>query len=251
MADTTNIKEPQSSLLLRKAMMDAMSPHLEEATGDYSATFTTTLSAPQESQRIDFPVTQTFSEEEVGPDNPCDFYGQSVDNPLTFTVTGNSSSEMQQYTVPIPASIGTLYGGYFDVTNGIVYQTYLFARMTWGGMGNATAYSTHTRKRVRIASSGDVVVSDEQKCNIAPYGYNGATDASHFYVAADGYAYVYLPSSTPNSTVIQICVPLTNPIPYTNEAVEVTTYAGENSISTDDFPVTVSYWTRPVISGGK
>lgn len=232
------------SIHLFKGMIDAIQPRLATYNSAGDGVIYTTLTAPIKRLAL------TYQPNQDGTGTP------SINNVRNFIGTTGVAvliNSDEEASITFPQSVGTLYGGIIDATNGILYRTHVYVRIPWGSMANATVYSEYTRKRVKIGGSGEFVVNITndpwgQLCNVAPYGNSGAADTHHFYVSADGYAYLYMANDTPGSTVVEICVRLNTPTPYNIDSVNININKGTNTIQvtpySDKWTTEAEYWTH-------
>lgn len=77
---------------------------------------------------------------------------------------------------------------------------------------------------------------------VSAYVESTTYQSAHYYVSENlDAAFISLPNSTPENTVVQVCAKLAEPIEYTLTPQEVKTYLGQNNIWSDTGDTEVTY----------
>ena len=115
------------------------------------------------------------------------------------------------YFNPNPDSVRC--GGYSDFVNGWHSVTHVLVDGYWGDIKDGTPDATTGYDRGVLEFSEDVLPKSAQSdygiyigCNVTNSVSNAGKDvaANHFYVGENNKAYIFLPSTTPDNTHIQI-----------------------------------------------
>lgn len=162
---------------------------------------------------------------------------------VASAATAYSPYSGSSYPVTFPAEAGTVYGGYVDLVNGEVWQTYKFATKTWGEYGVTVNLGSNTRRRFDFSSTVSTQTGVGKYCSVAPWVYSFAQDSLHFYVE-NGYAWVYLPTGTDDTLTFDLAVPLITPIRVgTLTPQQIKSFKGANTIWSDtNGNVDIKYW---------
>ena len=155
----------------------------------------------------------------------------------------NDPQDGTTYTVNIPATPGTVYGGTLDIVKGVLTVTHTYHELAVANMDNAENYPGWKNQTwVSDLAQGASVSS-------APSGsyININTDTSHygqyFSINRTG-GIIFLPTlkytltqsewqSTYPNLVVQICAPLSTPVTYQLTPQQIETLAGYNYITAD------------------
>jgi hypothetical protein len=165
---------------------------------------------------------------------------------------GSIETDYEPYTgatIPItfPSEAGTVYGGYVDLTNGELVQTWNYIRANERTWSNYSAYQVfYTNKSDRSEDSRDI--SDKLK-SYTGYGWANAPDNSiisgnrnsmfikHLGVSSNAEFKEWLDEVDPI-----IYYELAEPIHYTLTPTQLKTLCGTNNIWSNAGDITLSYW---------
>ena len=152
----------------------------------------------------------------------------------------------ETYEVDWTTEAGTVYGGTLDVTTGVLtvdrayYTTTLSTKNLFaeGAYDQYVFYSRLTGGYPVSAIEADTSI--RPICNIAPYLYSNSQTSLHFYSSSDTFQ-VFVPSGTPETTVVEVMYFITQPQTYQLTPEEVKTVLGQNNIFADCGDSTVQY----------
>lgn len=145
------------------------------------------------------------------------------------TITNKDDLDNPTETKTLTISLGqTVYGGYLNISTGLLTITHILIEKTWGEYTSKTTLGNYKRGTISLAQRS--VRNDPNAiCNIAPWFLNYTSDTLHFYVSEQS-ANVFLPVDTTNDTVIQIRYELATPQTYQLTPAQVRSIAGYNNI---------------------
>ena len=143
-----------------------------------------------------------------------------------------SNGNYENYTgtkvnIIIPNNIGSVYGGYLDLINGKLVQTWVSLKTTWGQYLDTKTFTNVTRRTflfdVPLINTASYISQHrtEVMCNIASWSWDWYGDSIHFYTDVmnnHSVAYVFLPTDTSADT--------------------------NNIWSNANGPVSIKYWTH-------
>ena len=172
----------------------------------------------------------------------------SVDLDFIQLELGSTATSYHAYTGTTATTSlgGTYYGGYLNVTTGLLTVTRWFKQSAWGDGINATDMGNNTRKLFKFESQGynvypPHVVEFPQLCNVATYKANFAADDVHFYCNANE-CILFLPENTPNDTIVQFSGELATPQTYQLTPAQIEQLLGQNNVFCSSGDVAVKYW---------
>lgn len=165
---------------------------------------------------------------------------------LGSTATAYEPYQGETVSIDWTTEAGTVYGGTLDVTTGVLtvdrgyYTTTLSTKnlLAEGAYDQYVFYSRLTGGYPVSAIEADTSI--RPICNIAPYLYSNSQTSLHFYSSSDAFQ-VFVPSGTPETTVVEVMYFITQPQTYQLTPQEVATVLGQNNIFADTGNVTVQY----------
>lgn len=169
-------------------------------------------------------------------------------NPSDYTtqLEQNTATAYEPYTESndITVQFGeTVYGGQLDVESGVLTVDRGFDTDTWGNMLYPIDRGNNiTSKILELTSTSILSPNNKSKCNLTNVEEYAITGYIHYYINETGNRLLlFLPDDTDNSTVVQICYPLANPITIQLTPHQVSLLKGANYITTDGDTIQISY----------
>lgn len=166
------------------------------------------------------------------PSNPCPITGTTE---ITVTHTDGQNPPIESETKT--AALGrTVYGGSHDFISGVLTDGYAVLNLAVADMDNSDSYPGWKNSGVRqYVASEDTVLNDAITNVGIGYGINTTGTKDIIYMPKALYNNMTQSQWIANypNLVIQICVPLVNPNVYNLEGQEISSYLGDNNISSD------------------
>lgn len=150
------------------------------------------------------------------------------------------------YTSDWTSQAGTVYGGTVDIKSGTLTVDRVLVSKTWADGSNAAVYGDCTRKRFSYSDADDKAKKTDAICNTAVYI---PEDTSTEWAKGSVFSihnssklfYLSLPTSTPSTQAIQLCMHLDAPVTYQLTAQQIAALAETNNIWSDAGNVTLTY----------
>lgn len=198
---------------------------------------------------------------------PNDYYAYSATATKTC-VSAVGDGTYNTIQIDFPSSVGTVYGGTLDVTNGVL--TVDRAMVTFDGtedFTNVTASGEHrfTRQVTPAASSNESTTISKGKVSHGTLVSSWVGEFGKFRINSGSYLGIldknvrfaddtalksWLASEYANGTPLQIAYPLATPVEYTLTPTEVKAFLGTNHIWADTGNVSVDYGLLKKIAPG-
>ena len=168
-----------------------------------------------------------------------------------FMVTPSQTNdgEFEAYSgdklnITLPSGM-VCYGGELDVVSGELTLTHMAYTGTWANGTNASVIGSTERREFALPFTCiDATAAVNGVCNVAPWDYDASDDSVHFYNDKDK-SYVFLPTSTSESTSIQIVGKLAEPVIVQTTGNALNASAGVNTIWSDVLNnITVKYLNK-------
>lgn len=167
----------------------------------------------------------------------------------TLTVKPDASSAGTAHTIAFPAAAGTVYGGTLDVTNGILKVTWAREIFTWGTYKGTETSGDYTRRLFYLSAAPDYSKIAGAISSIGPNSNSSTYDPPHIRCVRSGsmdYCYIYMPSTTDDSTTIQVAYPLATPIAYSVTAHEIRMFEDYTLLTTDAANITAEVYVNQI-----
>lgn len=146
-------------------------------------------------------------------------------------------------------SVSTVYGGTLDMVSGILTVDRKLLSTTWNLGTREETYGDCTRKQFIFSNTDDKTKKTDAICNVAKYISADTPEewskGSVFSIDdSNNYMFLSLPTSTDETTSIQLCYYLANPITYHLTPQKVTELAETNSIWSNVGNISVTYTNK-------
>ena len=163
---------------------------------------------------------------------------------INYPSTDHEYHAYQGETIPVSweSEAGTVYGGTLDVVRGKLTVDRAMVESTWGAMPTTYVGDLYTNKNMQFGV--DVLSGAINSITniVSAYVESTTYQSAHYYVSENlDAAFISLPNSTPENTVVQVCAKLAQPIEYTLTPQEVRTFLGQNNIWNDVGDTEVMY----------
>jgi len=164
---------------------------------------------------------------------------------LTLAAGATASHPMVEYgstatTYEPYSSNNTIYGGYVDLVEGKVVQTFKQFSYKWSNGDKQSDVGSYYRRRFPVAGTTTPLSTTLNCCNIAAWYRNYSNNSLHFY-NENNYAYVFLPKNTDENTDIILVLELATPIEYPISPTALQTFLGQNNVWSNADYVEVEY----------
>ena len=137
---------------------------------------------------------------------------------------GSAATTYEPYS-----SNNTIYGGYVDLVEGKVVQTFKQFSFKWSDGDKQSDIGSYYRRRFPVAGTTTPLSTTLNCCNIAAWYRNYSNNSLHFY-NENNYAYVFLPKNTDENTDIILVLELATPIEYPISPQALQAFLGTNNI---------------------
>ena len=185
-----------------------------------------------ESLKVDLEPIQSGSGT-PSPDNIRSISGRTE----TSVVTRNEDNT-DSHTVTLQFG-ETVYGGEVDFNTGLVTVNKVLDTTTLSQAIQTWNLGTYTRYRLPNIQY-DSENRESAVCNIAFYKTNWTELSAHFYIESDGVRYIFVPTGTPTTTVVEMAYELATPFTIQLTPAQLRLHKGYNYVTADG-DITISY----------